>query len=86
MHSALNDQYSGIDYDSNFRRYYTNKSDAEPGRVISFCPFCGEKLPKELSKECVSILDDLLGEWESWNDPRIPEEFKTDEWWKKRGL
>ncbi len=67
-----------------------------PGAIspISFCPYCGNSLPKELSEERMKIIRKELGESFCWkNDEeysefefRLPEEFKTDEWWKKRGL
>lgn len=55
---------------------------------LKYCPFCGTKMPKHfyasdiydnaleeaVGKECCDITDD-----------EIPEEFKTDEWWIKRG-
>lgn len=55
---------------------------------IYYCPWCGKKVPKELGEEwCIVIkkelgLDDVFAE--EW--ATLPEEFKTDEWWKKRGL
>lgn len=61
---------------------------------LGYCPYCGTKLPinrlsiyeygesiyfaeieKAVGKEFCDITED-----------EIPEEFKTDEWWKKRGL
>ena len=52
---------------------------------IEFCPWCGVKLPSELTDELERILFDEL-DLDDENDPRMPEELKTDEWWKKRGL
>ena len=57
------------------------------------CPWCGKRLPEELEEK----MEELLAEeynitaknWDSpkWNDDTdLPEEFKTDEWWKKRRL
>ncbi|NQY42017.1 MAG: hypothetical protein HRT87_01565 [Legionellales bacterium] len=51
---------------------------------IEHCPWCGKKLPKDLRDEWYNTLVDL-----GYNEPyerKIPEEFKTDEWWIKRGL
>ena len=61
---------------------------------ISFCPYCGKALPKELSEERMKTIEDELGNSFCWQDNeefsefemRLPEEFKTDEWWRKRGL
>lgn len=53
-------------------------------QTIHYCPWCGIKLPKDLTDELWECfeqigIDDL-------DDPKIPDEFKTDEWWRKRGL
>lgn len=55
---------------------------------IYFCPWCGTKLPHNLADEWFAILA------QEYNiiDPsakdrhKVPLEFKTYEWWKKRGL
>ena len=53
-----------------------------------YCPWCGTKLPSDLSDKWWDVLEEEYG----INDPRgddedrVPPEFKTDEWWKKRGL
>ena len=58
------------------------------GITIEYCPWCSEKLPTTLYSEWLKILEKEYG----LNDPDnkeqkllIPDEFKTDEWWKKRG-
>lgn len=50
---------------------------------INYCPWCGKKLPKNLKDQWFSLLDELGLEP---GDEKIPEEFTSDEWWKKRGL
>ena len=73
------------------------KKDYEEGYGLyrlGFCPFCGEELPK--NRQAVDengddpytdALEEALGkEWCDITPEEIPEEFKTDEWWKKRGL
>jgi hypothetical protein len=50
--------------------------------ILIYCPFCGKKLPKDLIDEHFDAVRDNTGKP---LDP-IPEEFQTDEWWKKRGL
>jgi hypothetical protein len=61
---------------------------------IMFCPYCGQRfLPfleekfsetirRELGEEYLRQDDDSYDEFIS----RLPQEFQTDEWWKKRGL
>ena len=60
--------------------------------AIKHCPFCGTKLPIPLIDEkWDTILEELGKDYVSddeGNPPkkRLPKEFQTDEWWKKRGL
>ncbi|MDR3550584.1 MAG: hypothetical protein P4L31_04165 [Candidatus Babeliales bacterium] len=59
------------------------------GYRVDFCPFCGTKLPKDLTEKWWDILEKEYGIDDPYDDKQkklIPEEFKTDEWWKKRGL
>jgi hypothetical protein len=57
--------------------------------TISHCPRCGAKLPESLFEQWYDIMEKefglsgLIGPDEAH---LIPEEYKTDEWWKKRGL
>jgi len=56
---------------------------------IEHCPWCGRKLPKDLRDEWFEMLKkeyNLDDPRSKGQEPLIPEEFKTDEWWKKRGL
>ena len=106
-----NDEPASLAYDAverMFGCYITRKetlleSCIEP---ISYCPFCGAKLPvwlydeyigeleKSLSKEQYEKLfyykeEGSLREIPVLDRNKIPEEFKefkTDEWWIKRGL
>lgn len=58
-------------------------------QLIQFCPWCGMKFPKDLDDEYHDILKTeygLIPGLDIQNDPNIPDEFKSDEWWKKRGL
>jgi len=52
-----------------------------------FCPWCGSQLPEGLGDEWAKILKEeykLDNPFKEWD--RVPPEFKTDEWWKRRGL
>ena len=56
---------------------------------INFCPWCGEKLPTNLYNEWKRILTHEYGiktPSAHMDDDDFPPEFKTEEWWKKRGL
>lgn len=87
--------YGNIWYDRQHRRYgilhyHNNWNDVSASPII-YCPYCGAKLPKELEDyDMEPFLRTEYG-WtdeDCWGYPRreLPEEFKTDEWWKKRGL
>ena len=55
-------------------------------RVLGYCPHCGEKQP-DLALLYEDALEEALGkEFCDISEDEIPEEFKTDEWWRKRGL
>jgi uncharacterized protein DUF6980 len=84
-------------YSSSIRAFFillcSKKKEHRGGNInagyrIKFCPWCGKKFPKDLANEKSEI---LITEHKhespcSLDDSCFPEEFKTDEWWKKRGL
>jgi len=54
---------------------------------LSFCPWCGTKLKKRLNKEFCQALTELgIKSWDILDDSTVPKEFRSDAWWKKRGL
>lgn len=56
--------------------------------MIQCCPYCGKRLPKELTREWLDLVEEEFGE-EYLSPPKmyeLPEEWLTDEWWVKRGL
>ena len=63
-------------------------------KACQYCPFCGAKLPKDRQaidgtgpRPYIDALEEAVGkEFCDIKPEEIPEEFKTDEWWKKRGL
>lgn len=67
-----------------FCQLYNKRDNSE----ICFCPRCGTKFPHELGDEWYEILQEEYGIEDPMDEDahRLPEEFKTDEWWKKRGL
>ncbi len=47
------------------------------------------KLLNDLRYEYHDLLQNeynVMHEWDVKTDPNVPQEFKSDEWWKKRGL
>jgi hypothetical protein len=86
MHYAVNEA-GIIEYDALFREYLFNISENSAVQLY-FCPWCGVKFKKRLSNEYFDILEKEYGVTipDLDNFTNIPDEFKTDEWWKKRGL
>ena len=83
----IDDSRDPIEYDPVYRMYLIRFESY--GNIIwfSYCPFCGSKLPKHLKDEWWDILYEMGYEpFDDKDSGKIPEEFKSDEWWKKRGL
>jgi hypothetical protein len=54
--------------------------------AINYCDTCGAKLPEKLDQKLTEILQKEYG-LDSWKDyKKAPQEFHSDEWWKKRRL
>lgn len=91
MNYFLNDDNKVMNYHP-ARREYSVKLTKFTKAIFDYCPWCGTKLPKPLDDELDNEITKTLGiskddiDLDTYNDPRLPEEFKTDEWWKKRGL
>jgi hypothetical protein len=81
-------------YDNIWRVYAINwieeveNRDREMSIDITFCPWCGTKLPVSLSDDWFDILEDEYDIEDPSDEDRkcVPPEFQTDEWWRKRGL
>jgi hypothetical protein len=76
-------------YNPKFRRYSLQALIGLGWEKIDYCPYCGIRFPQELSDIWFDILEQEYG----LDDPGLPEqkekipaEFLTDEWWKKRNL
>jgi hypothetical protein len=81
----IDDSMSVMKYCPQYREYQIQSVGQ---LVLDYCPFCGKKEPQSLRKKWFEILKSEYG----LEDPlktdkkKIPAEFLTDEWWKKRGL
>ncbi len=75
-------------YNPKFREYYLQATSGLGSRKIDFCPYCGTKLPQDLSDLWFDILEQefKIDPWLPKDRKKIPAEFLTNEWWKKRGL
>ena len=81
------DEYAEyFDYNAQLRSYSFKISKWEHVEIL-YCPWCGKKLPKKLSDEWIDILVEEYGinPENTFEDPSVPEEFLTEEWWVKRG-
>ncbi|MBR1479278.1 MAG: hypothetical protein IJ599_00020 [Alphaproteobacteria bacterium] len=56
---------------------------------IDYCCMCGARLPEKLDKKWSTELQNTYGRellWRAYQSGNIPFEFRTEEWWRKRGL
>lgn len=60
------------------RSYIINMDNTQIS--IMYCPWCGSKLPSDLTDELMYIIYDKL-KLTGYYDPRLPPEFTSDEWW-----
>ena len=78
-----------IVYEAKFRHYLL-RPNYYSRYVIHFCPWCGAELPQSLREKHFQVLDEeygMIAETNDYqNDPNIPDEFESEEWWRKRGL
>ena len=69
--------------------FFDEENDTYGQHFIKFCPYCGTKMPNDLyaSDAYCDALEEAVGkEYCDITEDEIPEEFKSDVWWKKRGL
>jgi hypothetical protein len=89
MGMAIENDEVPISYNPIVREYGLNLLSAEI-KLLYFCPWCSTKLPVSLNDEFFEILkneyhiDDNF--FEILKNPKLPNEFKSDIWWKKRNL
>jgi len=83
------DKLYNIEYDTLTREFFIKSIEGPYIRTIDYCPWCGSKLPSSLRDKWFDILEKEYG----LDSPdsvdqcnKVPAEFLTDEWWKKRGL
>ncbi len=90
IEKTLNENSIGIAYNMVFREYYFKRKKNEVITLIWYCPWCGHKLPDSLRATFFDIIENEYGIetniFEVLKHPNLPKEFKSDEWWKKRGL
>lgn len=73
-----------IRYFAKFREFGIPVQDGGTSKItIGFCPWCGEDLPASLRERWFETLDEMGIDYD--DKVRLPEEMKTDAWWKKAG-
>jgi hypothetical protein len=83
------DNLYNVKYDPTIREFYLESLPGPYIRLINFCPWCGHHFAKGLRDEWFDILEKEYGiDDPGWPEQaaQMPEEFKTDQWWKKRNL
>ena len=89
MTKYLQEQEVPLDYNPIFREYTINLNS--PANLsIHFCPWCSKRLPRNLRNEFFNIIETECniddGVLEIFENKKLPQEFTSDVWWKKRGL
>ncbi len=91
MQSLLEDKEVPMRYDPVTRyyaltipKYYSKKNHIHQRVWIEFCPLCGTKLPSTLRDEWIELVKQNFQITKDLK--KLPKEFHTDEWWRKRGL
>lgn len=74
-----------VRYFSQFREYSIQLIDRDVFQDILFCPWCGRKLPHSLREKWFEHVEELIGDFEDVDDSKIPQEFRTSEWWQNLG-
>ena len=90
-HWAEVQKYYLISYDPEVREYLFILHGYQPSGdyvIMNYCPWCGVQLPKELGEEWCDVLEKELGINDMDRDifAALPEEFRTEQWWRRRGL
>jgi hypothetical protein len=88
MDAELESQETVLKYNPWYREYGVKIPKSIRVMLMDYCMFCGKKLPSSVRRQWFDILKEEY-ELESpmeEDKKKIPREFWTDEWWKKRGL
>ena len=83
LEARVRDPLTPLDYDPRRRAFYIRADDNAPVTNFSFCPYCSEKLPDdltdrwwdELEKEGIRSLDEL-------DQKGVPQHLRSDAWWR----
>jgi hypothetical protein len=90
MEHRMSKEYTFIEYMPESREYVFNLHGNHEGAHfdMQYCPWCGKKLPESLGEEWCKVIKEDLGvedvDAEEW--AKLPEKYKTEQWWRERGL
>jgi hypothetical protein len=88
LNYQIKDEYCPVEYSSKWREYSIRDFNSTSRSLMMFCPNCGIRLPSSLRDEWFDILEQEyeLEDPMDDNKTKVPKEFWSDEWWKKRKL
>lgn len=89
MDTFLEEPNTSIFYSDAARDYYIAPKKNAIGQPLIYCPWCAQKLPESLRYKYYNILESEYGiviRLGMEKSKGFPKEFKSDEWWKNRGL
>lgn len=92
MTRNIYDERAQIFYLPQYRSYYIEyiyEPEFRARHTLNYCPWCGIKLPEDLTEKYYDFIkkDYGIDSYDTNDHPeKIPDEFKTEEWWRKRGL
>lgn len=89
MKDSIEDDSIGIEYNPIMREYSIDVRRESARICIWYCPWCNTQLPLRVRDVYFKILEeeyDINDDTDQEQMNRLPPEFETDEWWKKRGL
>jgi len=88
MDEYLAEDDIAIRYSSAVREYSIPVlDDGSSGVILRFCPWCGKELPIGLRDKWFGTLESLgYDPGPDTNNPNIPDEFRSDIWWKSKGF
>ena len=81
MKDHTENQENLIQYEPKWNSYFIVIRDDASSRLyqeITYCPWCGERLPPSKFREWHETLESMGLDWAR---DRIPAKFQTDEWW-----
>jgi hypothetical protein len=79
-HHAQNN-WGSVQYDSRFDEYWVAAGSAR--QCLFYCPWCGDRLPPSRRDQWFDVVE-ALG-LDPWQD-EVPEEFRSDAWWREAPL